>query len=139
MKHFVAALFAFTILIGASGTAWAGLEICNQTDEIVFTSVAQELGDEMVVRGWWEIAPQSCRTVVGDTSSNRYYYVHAFTATLSAFWTMNSDSRLFCTLNEPFEFRGFVPCTEREAGQRIRRFFRIDIGAPGARYTLNLR
>ncbi len=139
MKHFVAAIFSATILAGASGTAWAEFDICNQTDEIVYASMAQELGGDVVVRGWWKIAPQSCRTVVSNTSSNRYYYVHAFTTTLSATWTMGTDTRMFCTLNTPYEFRGFVPCTNRAAGQRIRQFFRVDIGAPGARYTLSLR
>jgi len=123
MRHYGIVLFTAVLLLSSSGNAWASLKLCNQTDETVFVAIAHpdEAGD-WVAQGWWSIDPRSCRTVASGTPRHRFYYVHAFTETLSSTWSEGADMRSFCTTNQTFEMQEHTRCNLDD--RRRREFFR---------------
>jgi uncharacterized membrane protein len=77
------ALFAF--LAFHPSPAMAGLHFCNKTNHSVSVAIGTLTGDCQPdcfahTKGWWNIAPGSCKTPIGaslDTSGDTLYYYYA--------------------------------------------------------------
>ncbi len=79
----IPAFFVFGALIFHPVPARAGMHFCNKTSNTVTVAMATLTGDffpDAHVWGWWQIAPDSCKTPIGadlNTTGDLSYYYYA--------------------------------------------------------------
>ena len=73
--------------------------------------------------GWWNIAAQSCETLLKGGLPGRYIYVHAVDYDRGGEWT---GPRIMCTAEKMFLLRDGADCGQR--GQRKSGFYEVDVG-----------
>ncbi len=54
-----------------------GLKLCNRTDTLVWTAIAQRAEEEWESRGWWPLGPDECAKVLNEALTQEAYYVYA--------------------------------------------------------------
>ena len=115
-----AALAVFVLFTG--GKAEAGMRLCNNSNETIYTAIGFQYQDDWFAEGWWEIFPGNCTYVIEGPLDGRYYYVRAEGANGSV-W--NGDF-YFCTMETRFMIIDREDC----AGPIIDRegFWQIDTG-----------
>ena len=57
--------------------AMADLKLCNSSASRIGVAIGYQDGDGWTTEGWWNIASQTCETLLKGTLSSRFYYVHA--------------------------------------------------------------
>ncbi len=66
------------VLLSASSSAFARLEVCNHTDLVMMVTVGYDTTQERTVtEGWWRIYPGFCEVPVDVTFLKGSYYLHA--------------------------------------------------------------
>jgi len=70
--------FSATALMLSCGTAFAGLQICNENDETVFVAAGSEHDKAVTTLGWWEVPAGECK-VINTGRVTIPTYVHAET------------------------------------------------------------
>ncbi|MCK5712194.1 MAG: DUF1036 domain-containing protein, partial [Hyphomicrobiaceae bacterium] len=60
-----------------ANTAYADLTLCNSTSSRVGVSVGYQDKQGWSTEGWWNIASQTCETLLKGTVPSRFIYVHA--------------------------------------------------------------
>ena len=71
--------------------------------------------------GWWNIAAQTCETLLKGTLPSRYYYVYAVDYDKGGSW---GGKALFCIKDKIFTIRGIDDCKGR--GYQSMGFFEVD-------------
>lgn len=138
-KMVIVALGGLGIIAATSGTAFAGLEFCNQTDLRVQISVAyNDKGKgSWVSEGWWGLDPGECYvpTPLKGDLKNRYYYYYAKDGD-GGYWGGDPDEGyMYCTDSQPFTIHGDA-CASR--GYTQRSFEEVDTGKTAKHYTVDL-
>jgi uncharacterized membrane protein len=93
---FISAFFVIGALAFHPAPARAGMHFCNKTSMTV--NVAMATLDDVFdshVWGWWQVAPDACRTPIGadlDTTGGTDYHYYAYD-TSGGTWT---GSETFC-------------------------------------------
>ena len=100
-----------------------GLKLCNMTPSRVGVSIGFKSTKGWVSEGWWNIASNTCETVVTGKLINRYYYLHVLDYDQSGEW---SGKLNMCTDDEPYEIVGVENCSKR--GYNRTGFFEVDTG-----------
>jgi len=100
-----------------------GLKLCNTTSSRVGVSIGYKTKKGWVSEGWWNVASNTCETVVTGKLINRYYYLHVLDYDQSGEW---SGKLYMCTDDEPFTIVGVENCAER--GYKRTGFFEVDTG-----------
>ena len=97
------------ILMMCPSAALAELEVCNETSVSHAIAIGYKDSGDWVSEGWWNIAANTCKTVVGGDLDKRYYYLHpsadGLDYTLPDFY--------FCTQPSEFTIRGDADCEAR--------------------------
>lgn len=119
------AIIAAALLVAASaaGGALADLKLCNASSSRVGVAIGYQDSKGWATEGWWNIAPQTCETLLKGTLSSRYYYIHAVDYDRGGEWNGGS---FMCTADKVFLIRGVQDCAKR--GMKRTGFFEVDTG-----------
>lgn len=110
------------VLMGlAPAAALADLKICNATSSRIGVAVGYPDAKGWATEGWWNIASQTCETLLKGTLASRYYYIHAVDYDRGGEW---AGTNYMCTADKVFTIRGEQDCQRR--GYRRTGFFVVD-------------
>jgi uncharacterized membrane protein len=115
-----------------SGAALADFRLCNKTKSRVGVALGYKDGEVWITEGWWNIAANSCETLMRGTLVARYYYVYAIDYDHGGEW---GGKAFMCTREKEFTIRGIDDCLAR--GFDRTGFFEIDTGEQ-ASWTVQL-
>jgi uncharacterized membrane protein len=101
--------------------AVADLKLCNSTSSRIGVSIGYRDGDGWATEGWWNIASQTCETLLKGTLSSRFYYIHAVDYDRGGEW---AGSNQMCTSDKSYTIRDVKNCQQRGFGQTG--FFEVD-------------
>ena len=76
-----------------------------------------------MTEGWWNLASNSCETLVPGSLVSRYYYIYAVDYDQFGEW---GGRAFMCTREKEFTIRGIEDCVAR--GFERTGFFEIDTG-----------
>ena len=120
----VAVALATLVVAGvAASPALADLRVCNKTTSRVGISVGYKEDETWKTEGWWNIAANSCETLLAGPLVARYYYLYAIDYDRGGEWSGRS---YMCTQEKTFTIKGIDDCLKR--GFERTGFFEIDTG-----------
>jgi uncharacterized membrane protein len=117
------AAIALSGLFVAAAPAFADLKLCNSTSSRVGVSIGYQDNDGWATEGWWNIASQTCETLLKGPVPSRFIYVHAVDYDRGGQWAGRND---MCTGDKSFAIRGVQECDKR--GYKRTGFFEVDTG-----------
>lgn len=106
-----------------AGTAWADLKLCNATSSRIGVAIGYQDNKGWATEGWWNIAAQTCETLLKGTLPSRYYYVYAVDYDRGGEW---NGQNFMCTSDRMFTIRGVQDCQRRS--YKRTGFFEVDVG-----------
>ena len=115
----VAAVFASI----SSSPALADLKLCNKTPGRVGVALGYKDQQGWASEGWWNVAPNSCETLLKGPLIARYYYVFAVDYDNGGSW---GGKAMMCTRDKLFTIRGIKNCAKRN--YKKTGFFEVDTG-----------
>ena len=122
MKRLLALGFLAALGFGLSSTvALADLKLCNKTDSRVGVALVYKDKEGWASEGWWNIASQTCETLLKGKLGSRFYYVHAVDYDRGGEW---GGKNVMCTADKAFTIRGVDECPRR--GFKGTGFFEVD-------------
>jgi len=101
--------------------AAADLKLCNNTESRVGVALGYNDTRGWVSEGWWNINPNSCKTLLKGDLIARYYYIYAVDYDHAGTW---GGKAILCTQDTEFVIRGNTNCAER--GYDRQGFFEVD-------------
>lgn len=116
-------LAAALLLAMAVLPAHADLKLCNATTSRVGVSIGYQDRQGWATEGWWNIASQSCETLLKGAVPSRFIYVHAVDYDRGGEW---AGTYFMCTADKSFAIRGVQDCPKR--GYKRTGFFEVDTG-----------
>ncbi len=116
-------LAAILLLATMSAPAFADFKFCNATQSRVGVSIGYQDPDGWATEGWWNIASQSCETILKGAVPSRFIYVHAVDYDRGGEW---AGTNFMCTADKSFAIRGVQDCPKR--GYKRTGFFEVDTG-----------
>lgn len=111
------------LLLALAGAAHADLKLCNSTSSRVGVSIGYQDATGWATEGWWNIASQTCETLLKGPVPSRFIYVHAIDYDRGGEWV---GSNYMCTEDASFAIRGVQNCIDR--GYKRTGFFEVDTG-----------
>ncbi|MFN4167426.1 MAG: DUF1036 domain-containing protein [Pannonibacter phragmitetus] len=117
------AIAVFVAVALLSDTAKADLRLCNKTESNVGVAIGYKDKTDWVTEGWWNLAANSCETLVPGALVSRYYYIYAVDYDQFGEW---GGRAYMCTREKEFTIRGIEDCVAR--GYERTGFFEIDTG-----------
>ena len=124
---------AMTGLVAVADVALADLKLCNKTNSTVGVALGYKDDKGWASEGWWNIPPQSCKTLLQGNLIARYYYIYAIDYDKGGVW---SGPAKMCTQDRIFTIRGRKNCEDR--GYKTRGFYEVDTGEK-TDFTIMLR
>ena len=114
--------------VGVSGGLTAdasarGLRLCNRTPSRVGVAIGYKEDRQWITEGWWNVAKDSCETLVAGALVSRFYYVYAVDYDQGGVW---GGKAVMCTRDKMFTIRGIEDCVTR--GYERSGFFEVDTG-----------
>lgn len=109
------------LAVFAPTPAAADFRLCNRTTSRVGIAVGYKDGDAWSTEGWWNVAANSCETLLRGDLVARYYYVYAVDYDLGGEW---AGKAYMCTREKEFTIRGIEDCLAR--GFDRTGFFEVD-------------
>ena len=103
--------------------ASADLKLCNSTSSRVGVSIGYQDSNGWATEGWWNIAAQTCETLLKGAVPSRFIYVHAVDYDRGGEWI---GQNFMCTQDKSFAIRGVQDCPKR--GYKKTGFFEVDTG-----------
>jgi uncharacterized membrane protein len=116
-------LFAGLATLLIASPALADLRICNKTSSRVGIAVGYKDDEAWKTEGWWNIAANSCETLLAGPLVSRFYYLYAVDYDHGGEWGGRS---FMCTQEKSFTIKGIEDCLKR--GFERTGFFEIDTG-----------
>jgi uncharacterized membrane protein len=110
----------------------AGIEVCNETEEVQSIAFGYERAGGWVSEGWWNVQPGSCTLPLLDGENRRYLYYR----TEVYGGEFEGENYFFCTTPEAFEILGDGECEAR--GYDREDFRELDTGGTEELYRLTL-
>jgi len=111
------------LLVLIASAAHADLTLCNSTSSRVGVSVGYRDQQGWSTEGWWNIASQTCETLLKGAVPSRFIYVHAIDYDRGGEWV---GDNYMCTADKSFAIRGVHDCKKR--GYKRTGFFEVDTG-----------
>ena len=111
-------LLAFTATPAA-----ADLRLCNKTQSRVGVAIGYKNEKDWATEGWWNVASNSCETILAGPLASRFYYIYAVDYDQGGDW---SGTAAMCTKDTEFTVYGIEDCVAR--GMERTGFFEIDTG-----------
>lgn len=125
-------LLTCVLLTTASAPAAADLKLCNSTPSRVGVAIGYQDQTGWATEGWWNIASQTCETLLKGALPSQFVYVHAIDYDRGGEWGGKND---MCTGDKSFAIRGVQECSKR--GYKNSGFFEVDTGQ-AAEWTIRL-
>ncbi len=125
-------LLGLGLVAAAASPAAADLRICNKTSSRVGIAVGYKDEETWKTEGWWNLAANSCETLLAGPLVSRYYYLYAVDYGRGGEWSGRS---FMCTQEKTFTIKGIEDCLKR--GFERTGFFEIDTGEQRA-WTVQL-
>ena len=120
----LSALFALgAAMLAMPGEARADFRVCNATQSLVGVSIGYQDNTGWATEGWWNIASQTCETLLKGPVPSRFVYVHAVDYDRGGEWGGKNE---MCTADKSFAIRGVQDCAKR--GYKRTGFFEVDTG-----------
>ena len=107
----------------AATPARADLKLCNSTASRVGVSIGYQDPQGWTTEGWWNIASQTCETLLKGAVPSRFIYVHAVDYDRGGEWI---GTNFMCTHDKSFAIR--VSRTARSGATSAPGFFEVDTG-----------
>ena len=117
------ALVGIALAVALVGPAHADLKLCNSTSSRVGVAIGYQDASGWATEGWWNIAAQTCETLLKGPVPSRFIYVHAVDYDRGGEWV---GSNFMCTQDVSFAIRGVQDCGDR--GYKRTGFFEVDTG-----------
>ena len=114
-------LLAATAIVATE--ARADLKLCNSSASRVGVAIGYQDPTGWATEGWWNIASQTCETLLKGAVPSRFVYVHAVDYDRGGEWGGKND---MCTADKSFAIRGVQECPKR--GYKRSGFFEVDTG-----------
>jgi uncharacterized membrane protein len=124
---------ALLLVLALAGPARAELTLCNDTAEVQSVALGYRGDTDWSSKGWWNIAPGDCATLVSEALTQRYYYYYAD----SRSGGFRGQDFTFCTSDTAFEIEGDTDCIPRGFAQDS--FREIDTGEAATTFQLSLQ
>ncbi|MFH3479735.1 DUF1036 domain-containing protein [Xanthobacter variabilis] len=105
----------------APSLAHADFRLCNRTQSRVGVAVGYKDGDTWSTEGWWNVAANSCETLLRGDLVARFYYLYAVDYDQGGEWAGKAH---MCTREKEFTIRGAEDCLAR--GFERTGFFEVD-------------
>ncbi len=123
MRRALGLLAGVAIWMFALGTnaAFADLKLCNATSSRIGVAIGYQDPKGWATEGWWNIASQTCETLLKGKLGSRFYYVHAVDYDRGGEW---GGTYMMCTADKAFTIRGVEECPRR--GFKLTGFFEVD-------------
>ena len=109
--------------MAVASPALADFRLCNKTDSRVGVSIGYKDHETWSTEGWWNVASNSCETLLRGPLSARFYYVYAIDYDRGGEW---NGKAYMCTRDKEFTIKGIEDCLAR--GYERSGFFEIDTG-----------
>lgn len=90
--------------------AAADFRLCNRTQSRVGVAVGYKENDIWMTEGWWNVAANSCETLLRGDLVARFYYLYAVDYDQGGEW---SGRAFMCTRDKEFTIRGTEDCLAR--------------------------
>lgn len=120
----IALLWAALFLGGIfPAPAHADFRVCNNTQSRVGVAVGYKDNDIWSTEGWWNVAANSCETLMRGPLAARFYYLYAIDYDQGGEW---SGKAYMCTREKEFTIKGRNDCLAR--GYDRIGFFEVDTG-----------
>lgn len=110
-------------LVASQTPVLADLKLCNGTSSRIGVAIGYKDASGWATEGWWNIAAQSCETLLHGAPPGRYMYVHGVDYDRGGEWAGGS---LMCTGDKSFRIREITECEKR--GHRSTGFMEVDTG-----------
>jgi len=117
------ALVVCMVLCGGSTLALADLKMCNTSASRVGVAIGYQDPKGWATEGWWNIASQTCETLLKGAVPSRFIYVYAVDYDRGGEW---AGTNFMCTQDKSFAIRDVRDCQRR--GYRRTGFFEVDTG-----------
>ena len=117
----LAVLAAALSLTAAAGEAAADLKLCNRTGRLIDVAIGYRDTKGWATEGWFQVAAQSCGTVLKGDLPSQFIYVHAVDSSRGGEW---SGTFVMCTSDKSFMIRDVKDCQRR--GYKRTRFFEVN-------------
>jgi len=114
-------LAAGVAMAANAGVARADLKLCNATSSRIGVAIGYQDPKGWATEGWWNIASQTCETLLKGKLGSRFYYVHAVDYDRGGEW---GGTNMMCTADKVFTIRGVEDCLRR--GFKRTGFFEVD-------------
>ncbi|HKZ97185.1 MAG TPA: DUF1036 domain-containing protein [Hyphomicrobiaceae bacterium] len=114
---------AFLLAAATAPVAHADLKLCNSTASRIGISIGYQDANGWATEGWWNLASQTCETLLKGAVPSRFIYVHAVDYDRGGEW---AGSNFMCTADKSFAIRGVQDCPKR--GYKPTGFFEVDTG-----------
>lgn len=114
---------AISIVVVWALPAAAQLTVCNTTTSRIGVALGYQDTTGWTSEGWWNIASQSCETLLKSNVPSRFMYVHAVDYDRGGDW---SGSNKLCTADKSFAIREADKCAKQ--GNTASGFFEVDTG-----------
>lgn len=116
-------LAAVALLATMADRAAADLKLCNTTAGRVGVALGYQDDKGWATEGWWNIASQSCETLLKGGVPSRFLYVYAVDYDRGGEWV---GANQMCTADKTFFIRGAKECDP--GAQQRKGFFEVDTG-----------
>ncbi len=111
------------MLLSGVTDARADLKMCNASSSRVGVAIGYQDPKGWATEGWWNIAAQSCETLLKGAVPSRFIYVYALDYDRGGEW---AGTNFMCTQDKSFAIRDVRDCQRR--GYRRTGFFEVDTG-----------
>ena len=122
-RQHAGAIMMLTMLTLSGHAAHADLKLCNSTASRVGVAVGYQDATGWATEGWWNIASQTCETLLKGAVPSRFIYIHALDYDRGGEWV---GTNFMCTDDKSFAIRGVQDCQQR--GFKRTGFFEVDTG-----------
>lgn len=101
--------------------AAAEFRLCNRTQSRVGIALGYKDGEGWATEGWWNVAANSCETLLRGDLAARFYYLYAVDYDQGGEW---AGKAYMCTREKEFTIKGAEDCLAR--GFDRTGFFEVD-------------
>jgi uncharacterized membrane protein len=105
------------LIVGAGGCgllatspARADFRVCNATQNLVGVGIGYRAKAGWITEGWWHIEGSTCKTLIEDPLSSRFYYLYAEDAERGGRWDGPIN---MCVAEKEFKIAGVNDCVAR--------------------------
>ncbi|MFG1461287.1 DUF1036 domain-containing protein [Xanthobacter sp. DSM 24535] len=104
------AVLAAGALTASASPAAADFRLCNRTPSRIGVAIGYKENDVWTTEGWWNVAANSCETLLRGDLVARFYYLYAVDYDLGGEW---AGKAYMCTRDKEFTIRGVEDCLAR--------------------------